>query len=198
MYGLKQSSHAWFGKISQAVEKFGMQKSKFDHSIFYRNSSLGIILLVVYVDDIVIIESDFKGILSLKSFLHGQFHTVDLGMLRYFLGVEVMRSKHGIFSSQRTYVLDLLSKTGKFEAKLCSSLMAPGVHLIREGETFEDLERYRRLVGILNYLIVTCPNIVHSVNAVSQYMSALTVDHGSCRTDSMLFERSSGMRYSIL
>ena len=55
--------------------------------------------------------SDFTGISSLKSFLHGQFHTKDLRMLRYFLGVEVMWSKHGIFLSQRKYVLDLLSKT---------------------------------------------------------------------------------------
>ena len=67
--------------------------SKSDHSIFYKNSSSGIILLVVYVDDIVIIESDSKGILSLKSFLHSQFHTKDLGILKYFLGVEVMRNK---------------------------------------------------------------------------------------------------------
>ena len=56
-----------------------MQKSKSDHSVFYKNSSFGIILLIVYVDDIVIIESDSKGILSLKSFLHSQFHTKDLG-----------------------------------------------------------------------------------------------------------------------
>ena len=47
----------------------------------------------------------------------------------------------------------------------------------REGETFEDLERYRRLVGKLNYLIVTSPDITHSVIVVSQYMSAQTVDH---------------------
>ena len=47
-----------------------MQKSKYDHSIFYKNSSSGIILLVMYVDDIVITGSDSKGILSLKSFLH--------------------------------------------------------------------------------------------------------------------------------
>ena len=45
------------------------------------------------MDDIVITRSDSKGILSLKSFLHSQFHTKDLGMLKYFLGVEVMRSK---------------------------------------------------------------------------------------------------------
>ena len=62
-----------------------MPKSKFDHSIFYRNSSSGIILLVVYVDDIVITGSDSKGISSLKSFLQSQFHTNDLGVLRYFL-----------------------------------------------------------------------------------------------------------------
>ena len=77
-----------------------MQKSKFDHSIFYKNSSYGIILLVVYVDGIVITESDSKGILSLKSFLHNQFHTKDSGMLKYLLGIEVMRSKREIMLSQ--------------------------------------------------------------------------------------------------
>ena len=51
---LKQSPRAWFGKFSHAVEKFGLHKSKSDNSIFYRNSSSGIILLVVYVDDIFI------------------------------------------------------------------------------------------------------------------------------------------------
>ena len=46
-----------------------MQKSKSDHSVFYRSSSSGIIMLVVYVDDIVITGSDFKGMSSFKSFL---------------------------------------------------------------------------------------------------------------------------------
>ena len=56
LYGLKQSPCIWFGKFSQVIEKFGMQKSKFDHFVFYRNSEVGIILLVVYVDDIVIVK----------------------------------------------------------------------------------------------------------------------------------------------
>ena len=141
LYGLKQSLRAWFGKFSQAIEKFGLQKSKSDHSVFYRNSSSSIILLVVYVDDIVITGSDSTGISSLKSFLHGQFHTKDLGMLRYFLGVEVMQSKHGIFLSQRKYALDLLSETAKLGAKPCGSPMALGVHLTRGGELFEKLCR---------------------------------------------------------
>jgi len=122
---LKQSPRAWFGKFSQAIEKFGMTKSKSDHFVFYEQSKAGIILLVVYVNDIVITGSDITGISSLKSFLHPQFHTKDLGMLKYFLGVEVNRSKRGIFLSQSKYVLDLLTETGKLETKPCSVPMIP-------------------------------------------------------------------------
>ena len=172
-YGLKQGPHAWFGKFSQAVQEFCMLKSKSDHSIFYKNFSSGIILLVVYVDDIVIIKSNSKRISSLKSFLHSQFYTKDLGMLRYFLGIEVMRCKHEIFFSQRKYVLDLLSETRKLGVKPYSSPMVLDVYLTKEGETFEDPKRYRRRVGKLNYLT----DIAHSISVVSQYMSSTTIYH---------------------
>ena len=129
------------------------------------------------MDDIVITGSDSKGISSLKSFLQSQFHTKDLRMLRYFLGIEVMQSKHGIFLSQRKYVLDLLSETRKLGVKPCSSTMVSGVHLTKEGETFEDPKRYRRLVGKLNYLTVIRLDIAHSISVVSQYMSSPTIDN---------------------
>ena len=130
------------------------------------------------MDDIVITGSDSIGISSLRSFLHGQFHTKDFRMLRYFLGVEVMRSKHGIFFlPKRKYVLDLLSETGKVGANSCSSPMASGVHLTKEGELFEDPERYRRLVGKLNYLTVTHPEIAHSISVISQCMYFPTVEN---------------------
>ena len=74
-------------------------------------------------------------------------------------------------------MLDLLSETGKLEAKSCNSPMVPSVNLTREGETFEDPERYRRLVGKLNYLTITRPDIAHSISVVSQYMFAPTLDH---------------------
>ena len=108
---MKQSPRAWFGKFSEVIEKFGMHKRKSDHFVYYRNSQASIILLVVYVDDIVIIGNDMTCISLLKSFIHGQFHTKDLGMLKYLLGVEVMWSKHVIFLSQRKYALDLLFET---------------------------------------------------------------------------------------
>ena len=147
-----------------------MQKSKFYHVVFYKNSSSGIILLVVYVDDIVITGSDSKGILSLKSFLHIQFHTKDLGMLKYFLGVEVMRSKREILLSQRKYVLDLLSETGKLGVKPYKTPMNPNVQITKERDLFEDLERYKRLVEKLNYLTITHLDITYSISVLSQYI----------------------------
>ena len=78
-------------------------------------------------------------------------------MLKYFLGVYVMRSKQGILLSQRKYVLHMLFETGKLGAKPCSTPMARNVQLTKGEELFEDPERYRRLVGKLNYLYGNSP-----------------------------------------
>lgn len=145
--------------------------------MFYKHSETGIILLVVYVDDIVITGNDSRGISSPKFFISTQFHTKDLGALKYFLGVEVTRSKKGIYLSQRKYILDLLTETGKLGAKPCSTPMTPNMHFTKDGKLFEDPERYRRLVGKLNYLTVTRPDISYAVSVVSQFMSSPTVHH---------------------
>ena len=116
------------------------------------------------MDDIVITGSDSKGILSLKSFLYSEFHTKDLGMLKYFLGVEVIRSKQRILLSQQKYVLDLLSEIAKLGVKPCSTPMTPNVQITKEGDLFKDLERYRRLVRKLNFLTVTRSDIAYSAS----------------------------------
>ena len=98
-------------------------------------------------------------------------------MLKYFLSVEVMRSKHEIFLFHRKYVLDLLFETRKLAAKLCHSPMAQSLHLNREGELFEAPDIYRRLVGKLNYLSITRRNIAYFVSFASQCMYSPIVDH---------------------
>lgn len=82
--------------------------------------------------------------------------------------------------SQRKYVFDLfvLAEIGKLGAKSCSTPMIPNIHLVEEDTTsFQDPERQRRLVGKLNYLRVTRPDIAYGVSVLSQFMFAPTNKH---------------------
>uniref|UniRef100_A0A2N9G040 RNA-directed DNA polymerase n=1 Tax=Fagus sylvatica TaxID=28930 RepID=A0A2N9G040_FAGSY len=81
-----------------------MTRSQADHSVFFKKTRTGIVILVVYVDDIVITGSDKEGIQILINHLSSSFLTKDLGKLRYFLGIEVARSKAGISLSQRAKI----------------------------------------------------------------------------------------------
>ena len=74
-------------------------------------------------------------------------------------------------------MLDRLSETRKLAVKPCQSPMAQSLHLTIESELFEDPKRYRRLVGKMNYITVTCPDIAYFVSVVSQYMLSPTLDH---------------------
>jgi hypothetical protein len=178
LYGLKQSPRAWFGRFSTAVQQFGLIRSEADHSVFYRHSVQGCIYLIVYVDDIVITGSDQQGILQLKQYLSNQFQTKDLGKLRYFLGIEVAQSKDGIVISQRKYAMDILEETGLLNAKPVDTPMDPNVKLLpNQGEPLSDSGRYRRLVGKLNYLTVTRPDISFAVSVVSQFLNSPCQEH---------------------
>jgi len=67
----------------------------------------------VYVDDIIIIGDIQQEIKTLKGRLQQSFEVKDLGKLKYFVGMEIARSKEGIYISQRKYILDLLKETSK-------------------------------------------------------------------------------------
>jgi len=69
-------------------------------------------ILIVYVDDIIVTGDNQLEINNLKGMLAKEFEIKNLGNLRYFLGMEIARSKEGIFVSQRKYTLDLLKKLG--------------------------------------------------------------------------------------
>ncbi|RVW98461.1 Retrovirus-related Pol polyprotein from transposon TNT 1-94 [Vitis vinifera] len=179
LYGLKQSPRAWFGRFSSVVQEFGMLRSTSDHSVFYHHNSLGqCIYLVVYVDDIVITGSDQDGIQKLKQHLFTHFQTKDLGKLKYFLGIEIAQSSSGVVLSQRKYALDILEETGMLDCKPVDTPMDPNVKLVPgQGEPLGDPGRYRRLVGKLNYLTITRPDISFPVSVVSQFLQSPCDSH---------------------
>lgn len=92
------------------MKEFGYSQCQADHTLFIKRSTEGkTTILIVYVDDIIVTGDCEEEIRSLKVFLAQEFEIKDLGNLKYFLGMEVARSKKGISISQRKYVLDLLT-----------------------------------------------------------------------------------------
>ncbi|KAL0410702.1 UNVERIFIED_CONTAM: Retrovirus-related Pol polyprotein from transposon RE2 [Sesamum latifolium] len=124
IYGLKQSPRAWFDKFSR---------------------------IIVYVDDILITGSDAVGIEKAKTYLQKHFVTKDLGRPRYFLGIEIAHSKHGVSLSQRKYACDLLQEAGLLGTKPVDTPMDSNPNFWKDdGNYLEDKTKYRRLVGKLS------------------------------------------------
>ncbi|XP_018720389.2 uncharacterized mitochondrial protein AtMg00810-like [Eucalyptus grandis] len=140
-------------------------KSKADYSLFtlVRGSLLTIVL--VYVDDLVIMGDDAVMIQLLKRFLDTQFRIKDLGTLKYFLGIEVSRSKSGIFLSQRKYALDILSDIGLLGGRPIDTPMELNIQFSESSPTLKDPGSYRRLIGGLLYLTVTRPDLLFAATS---------------------------------
>ena len=156
-----------------------MIRSAADHSVFYHHSSTGkCIYLIVYVDDIVIKGSDQDGIQKLKQHLFSHFQAKDLGKLKYFLGIEVAQSNSEVVISQRKYTLDILSDTGMLDCNLVDTPIDLNVKLVpSQGKLLQDPGRYRRLVGKLNYLTITRPDISFPVSIVRQFLQSPCDSH---------------------
>ena len=95
-----------------------------------------------------------------------------LGELKHFLGLEVERTKEGLFLGQPKYAKDLLQRYRMLDCKSISTPMDPNVRLQKDkGKDLENVTMYRQLVGSLIYLTLTRPDISYVVGVVSRYMS---------------------------
>ena len=134
-------------------------------------SKAGKIIAIVYVDDIVLSEDDIDEIVQLKKKIGFEFEIKDLGNLKYFLGIEVARSKEGISVSQRKCTLDLLTETGMLGCRPADTPIELNYKLRNFDDQIPvDKEQYQHLVGKLIYLSHTHPNISFSVSVITKFM----------------------------
>ena len=117
----------------------------------------------MYVDDIIVTENDDKEKNILKQCLAKELEIKDLGKLKYFLGIEVARSKQDIFISQQKYVIVLLKETCMMASKQAATPIEQN-HRLSEALEEKELDRkmYQRLVGRLIYLAHIRPDNLFS------------------------------------
>jgi hypothetical protein len=171
LYGLKQAPRAWYAKMDSFLLSQGFHRCKSDPNVYMLHHDDSLLLIFLYVDDLLITGSALSEIAWVKTALHDRFSMSDMGLLHYFLGLEVSQSTSGIKMAQTKYALDLLDRFQMTECKPVGSPFLSGVRL-EDGVTtpLVDNTLYRQLVGSLLYLTHTHPDLSYAVSVVSRYM----------------------------
>ena len=180
LYGLKQAPRAWYSRLSTKLHDLGFKSSKSDTSLFFYNKGDVTMFMLVYVDDIIVASSSSTATDVLLKNLNQEFALKDLGELHYFLGIEVRKVDDGIVLTQEKYAKDVLKRVNMSDCKAVNTPLSTSEKLsAHEGTPLGpvDSTRYRSLVGALQYLTLTRPDLSYSVNKVCQYLHALTTDH---------------------
>ncbi|CAJ2678277.1 unnamed protein product [Trifolium pratense] len=178
LYGLKQASRQWYAKLSHFLTTIGYTQMPSDPTLFTKSNQSEFTSLLVYVDDIVLAGNCLAEIQVTKSKLHEAFGIKDIGVLKFFLGLEVAHSEQGITLCQRKYCLDLLNETGNLGCKPSSIPMDPSHRPHHDDSTpHENITEYRALVGKLLYLTSTRPDIAFPVQQLRQFLDAPTSLH---------------------
>ena len=182
IYGLKQAPRAWYSRLSTKLIDLGFKASKSDTSLFIYCKGQVTIFMLIYVDDIIVTSSSQEAVTALLQDLRKDFALKDLGDLHYFLGIEVKKEKNGISLSQEKYAQDILTRAGMKKCKPSPTPLSASEKLSKfEGTllNYEDSTKYRSIVGALQYLTLTRPDLAYSVNKVCQFLHAPTTIHWS-------------------
>ncbi|KAL0412449.1 UNVERIFIED_CONTAM: Retrovirus-related Pol polyprotein from transposon RE2 [Sesamum radiatum] len=145
--------------------------SKHDYCLFTKCSGTDILVLLLYVDDILLAGSSTDLIAEVKTFLDRLFTIKDLGVAKYFLGLEIARSSQGIIVTRAKYTRDIVTDVGLQHARPTTTPLPPGIKFSQDtGARLSSQESYRRLVGRLLYLNFTRPDISYATQQLSQFL----------------------------
>ncbi|KAK2985951.1 hypothetical protein RJ640_017579 [Escallonia rubra] len=169
---------AWNQELKGYLLQAGFLKSVSDASLFIYSKDSVTAYFLVYVDDIILTGNDIEFLDSFVKNLDLRFSLKDLGPLHHFLGVEVIPTPGGLFLSQHRHINDLLNNFSMTGAKEVNTPMCTSSTLtLHDGSSHVDPTPYRKLVGALQYLSLTRPDVCFAVNRLSQFMHSPTALH---------------------
>ena len=170
LYGLKQAPHAWYTRIDKYFTGLGFMKSEVDANLYHIMVEGKPLIIVLYVDDLILIGDD-QLIKPCKEDLAREFEMKDMGLMHYFIGMEVWQKYGEVFVSQDKYANEILRR---FHMEKCKPMQTPlAGNWRKEDATLGEVVVaivYRHLVGSLMYLVNTRPNLCFAMNQLSQAM----------------------------
>ncbi|GJU59185.1 retrovirus-related pol polyprotein from transposon TNT 1-94 [Tanacetum coccineum] len=166
LYGTidEEAPKAWYGTLSKYLLDNGFQSGTIDQTLFIRKHKGEFLLVQVYVDDIIFGSSNPKLCREFKALMHAKFKMSDMGELDFFLGLQVLQKKDGIFLSHDKYVVDILKKFGLSDIKSAKTPMDRENPWGKDGTSkYVEFHLYRSMIGSLMYLTASRPDIMFAV-----------------------------------
>lgn len=155
------------------VTSLGFIQSKADSSLFVYHHHGETAYLLLYVDDMILSASTRRLVQHVIARLHDAFAVKDMGPVHHFLGIGVRRNRTGFFLSQGQYAEDLLERAGMTNWKPVATPADTQQKVsARNGILLDDVTSYRSIVGALQYLTITRPDIAYAVQQVCLHMHA--------------------------
>jgi hypothetical protein len=178
LYGLKQAPRAWNAKLDATMLVLGFQRSNSEHGVYTRSGVKSRLIVGVYVDDLIITGNRNDDIGTFKAEMKKVFRMSDLGLLTYYLGIEVHQDKSGTTLRQAAYAEKLLERSGLLDCNSTQAPMEPRLKLSKNSTTpVTDATEYRRTIGGLRYLLHTRPDLAFAVGYLSRFMEQPHEEH---------------------
>jgi hypothetical protein len=178
LYGLKQAPRAWNVKLDQDLVKLRFCRSEEEHAVYKKDNGGSLLLLGVYVDDLIICGPDKSKIAEFKEQMSKTFSMSDLGLLSYYLGMEVRQKPREIAICQRAYATKIVEQCGMKGCNPVDTPMEQNNKLLPgKPDMARDVTKFRSIVGSLRYLVNTRPDITFAVSMVNRFMESPTTEH---------------------
>jgi hypothetical protein len=178
LYGLKQAPRAWNQKLDASLKELQFTRCTSEHGMYTRGLGESRVVVGVYVDDLIITGASPREIDAFKREMQRLFQMSDLGLLSFYLGIEVRQTEESITLSQGGYAKKLLRKAQLDDCNPCVVLMEVKLKLEKEEDAPNvDQTLYRSLMGSLRYLVHTHPDISFAVGFLSRFMEDLRQTH---------------------
>lgn len=141
----------------------------YEHTLYVKTDEHeDVVIVCLYVDDLIITGSNSKLIVEFREELASQFEMINMGLMSYFLGIEVLQTEHKIFISQRKYAADVLRRFKMESCKLILTHIQERLKLEKDGPgDLVNPTLYKQLVGSLCYLTSIKPDITIGVGLIN-------------------------------
>jgi hypothetical protein len=117
LYGIKQSSWAWYGRLKTFLLEHGYVMGSVYKTLFTLNHGTNFLLVQIYVDDIIFDGSSHTLVSRFQEMMESEFQMSMIGELTFFVGIQVKQTKQGTFVHQAKYTKDLMKKFNMAELK---------------------------------------------------------------------------------